>query len=815
MSSANDKNSSHRPSRPLRIRLWLGLGLVVLLALPVAAGFVALASFNPNAYAPALIAAVQRATGRQLALGGKMELHPGLNPTLTVSNVTLSNPAGQFTGDFVTLDKAEAKIALLPLLTHHLDILRLVLDRPRITLQTLPSGASNWDFSTAPGHAQGTHHFHGYQLGLEAVDIRDAQITIIPASGQAYGFSLPLLTGTASSLTAPLHLSGNAQIGPRQAQLSGVVGPVARLSGAGNGPWPVDLTLTGAGATAHLSGAVEHPRNGAGYDLTLSVDIPDLSTLGALPALRQLHLGAEISDRDASLPAIDNLSLTAGASNLSALRPGLQLQGLDVEMASLDQPLTLQATGQLGQTPFAVKGAIGTPDAFFAPSLLPTGTASTASLPVGLTLQFGAAKAAITGAIATPSTLSGAALAISASIPDLSALSAATGMALPAWKNVTVQTTLIDPGGQGLRNALGLDSLAVSSDHAQFGGDASLFFGAHPNLQLALKFSSLDLDALAAAMPQPAPAPTPLLPTATPAPASAPNWALPLAWLHLGDADIQLSADSLVWHKLNFTALQGHLTATGGVLALSPFSGNLPGGEVSASAGIDASKAPAAETLQLSAPALALAPLLQAFGLPGDAQGTAQLQLKAASTGDDIQSIAAGLNGSLGFAAVNGVIDGATLNALLGGVLKTANLADPQLAASGPVPLRCAALRVDAANGTGTVSALALDSARLSLRGAGGLDFGKQTLAVTLQPQPRGQAANSAVMLGGSFAQPTLTAAPALPAAGGDLCPAALSLARLGQPGPAAPPPGSFAAPTSAAAPRPGSPANLNALLGH
>ncbi|MDR3505224.1 MAG: AsmA family protein [Acidocella sp.] len=810
MSSANDETPPNRQGRNPRTRLWLLAGIGLLVALPVAAGMVALARFNPNAYAPALIAAVERTTGRQLTLGGPVKLHLSFNPTLTVSNVTLSNPAGGFTGDFVTLDKAEAQIALLPLLTHHLDILRLVLERPRITLQTLPSGASNWDFSAAPGHATGTHHFHGYQLALEAVDIRDGQITVIPASGQAYEFGLPLITGTADSLTAPLHLSGSARIDTRQAQLSGVVGPIAQLSGTQ--PWPVDLTLSGAGATAHLSGAIGHPRTGAGYDLTLSVDIPDLSTLGALPAMRQLHLGAEFSDRPGPIPAVNNLSLTAGASDLSALRPELKLQGLDMEMASLDEPVTLQATGQLGQDLFSVKGAIGAPDALFASSPPPAGATTTPSLPVGLSLQLGAAKAAITGAIATPGTLSGAALAINASIPDLSALSAAAGTTLPAWKNITVQTTLIDPGGQGLRNALGLDSLAVSMDHAQFGGDASLFLGAKPNLQLALKFSSLDLDALGIALPPPAPAPTPLLPAATPAPA--PSWALPLALLHLGDADIQLAADSLVWHKLSFTALQGHATISNGVLNLNPFTGELPGGEVSASAGIDTSKDPAAETLQLSAPALALSPLLHAFGLPDTAQGTAQLQLKAASTGDDVQTIAAGLNGSLGVAAVNGIVDGGVLDNLLGDVLKTAGLTEPQLTAPGPAPLRCAALRLDATNGTGTLSTLALDTSRLTLRGSGTVDFGKQTLAVTLQPQPHGKAATSAVALGGSFAQPTLTAATAAPEPGGDICPGALNLARLGQPGPAAPPPGSFATPASGAAPRPGSPANLNTLLG-
>ena len=791
---------ANRQGRKPRTRLWLAAGVSLLVALPVAAGLVAVARFNPNAYAPAITAAVERATGRQLTLGGPVRLALSFHPTLTVSNVTLGNPPGGFAGDFVTLDRAKAQIALLPLLIHHLDILRLVLERPQITLQRLPSGASSWDFSAATG----THRFNGYQLALKAVEIRDGHVTFIPANGQIYGFDLPRLTGTAASLSTPLHLAGGAKMGAQKVDLSGVVGPIAQLSGTA--PWPVDLSLTSAGATGRLTGAVAHPRTGAGYDLTLNVDIPALEALapGTLPALHQLHLGAEIVDRNAVAPAINNVSLTSGPSDLSSLRPRLTLQELNIKMTALNQPVTLQASGKLGQDKFSAKGYVGAPDALLNPSVLPAGKSAPASFPVGLSLQLGVAKAAITGAIATPTTLSGAALLITANVPDLSALSTAAGTPLPAWKNITVQTTLIDPGGQGLRNLVGLDSLTVSMDHAQVGGDASLALGAKPELQLSLKFSNADLDALTAALPQRADA-------TTPAP-TLPNAPLPLGLLHLADADIQIAADSLVWHQLTFTALQGHVTVTNGALSLNPFTGELPGGAVTASASLDASKDPAAETLQLSAPALALSPLLHAFGLPDTAQGIAQVQLKATSTGDTPQAIASGLNGSLGAATVNAVIDGGVLKRLLGDVLKTAGLTDPQLTAPGPVPVRCAALRLDAANGNGTLSALALDSLRLKLQGGGTMDFGKGTLGLSLQTQLRGQAATTQVTVSGGFAQPTLAAAHAPPAPGSDICPAALDLARFGQPGPAAQSPASLTAP--GAPQQPGSPKNLNALLG-
>ena len=266
----------------------------------------------------------------------------------------------------------------------------------------------------------------------------------------------------------------------------------------------------------------------------------------------------------------------------------------------------------------------------------------------------------------------------------------------------------------------------------------------------------------------------------------------------------------------------------GGIFTLSPVTAQLPGGAVTASATLDANKEPAAETLKVNAPALALAPFLQAFGLPGTAQGTVQAQISATANGDNLHAMAASLGGQLGLAMVNGVVDGAALNQLFGSVAHTVGLPAGLVGGQGPVAVRCAAVRIDASNGIGTVRALTLDSSRLLVQGGGKVDFGDQKLGLILRPQMRVSGTNVSVPVevGGRFNAPTTSIAPAgavqaasQSAAGllasaaqqgqeknsflgkaasllgiaiggsseGDVCPAALSLGRLGQPGPAAP----------------------------
>jgi AsmA protein len=262
---------------------------------------------------------------------------------------------------------------------------------------------------------------------------------------------------------------------------------------------------------------------------------------------------------------------------------------------------------------------------------------------------------------------------------------------------------------------------------------------------------------------------------------------------------------------------------------------------------------PAAETLKLNAPALALGPFLHSFNLPGVAQGTVQAQLNASAKGDTLPAILGSVTGRLGLASVNGVVDGAVIGKLFGDALQSVGLPASLASAPGPVALRCAALRLDANNGSGTVKALAIDSSRLLMQGGGTLNFADETLALVLKPRLRvgGTNVTVPVQVGGTFLAPSYSVAPqsAVAAAaqtavglgssplqqvlGGntllgkvagaltgnnseaDICPAALSLARMGQPGPAPAPASSTAAPSGTSQPRQTGPRSLlNGLLG-
>src|ERR1700733_5969689 len=132
----------HRTWRsPWRIGL-LAVVAVIVVAAGAGGGF--LASFDPNRLKPRIIEAVRHATGRDLSLNGKIAFKLSLQPTIEARNVAFSNPDGFSRPQMATLDRLQLKLGLLPLLSHRIEIVSLVLIHPDILLETDAAGRPNW-----------------------------------------------------------------------------------------------------------------------------------------------------------------------------------------------------------------------------------------------------------------------------------------------------------------------------------------------------------------------------------------------------------------------------------------------------------------------------------------------------------------------------------------------------------------------------------------------------------------------------------------------------------------------------------------------
>jgi len=90
--------------------------------------------------------ALRDSTGRELIISGDTSLSVFPRISLNVSNATLSNPPGR-DGDFARMDELDLGLELLPLLGGRVEVSRLVVTRPVISLEIDAAGVPNWFFT--------------------------------------------------------------------------------------------------------------------------------------------------------------------------------------------------------------------------------------------------------------------------------------------------------------------------------------------------------------------------------------------------------------------------------------------------------------------------------------------------------------------------------------------------------------------------------------------------------------------------------------------------------------------------------------------
>ncbi|USV57088.1 AsmA family protein [Aeromonas encheleia] len=120
------------------IYILLGLALAAVVAIAALISLV-----DPNQFKPQLAEQVRKNTGRELVMEGDIgwRFWPSLG--LSLEKVALRNPAGFAEPDLIRFEQGDASVALLPLLSHRLEIGAVTLNGAHLFIQTKADGSSN------------------------------------------------------------------------------------------------------------------------------------------------------------------------------------------------------------------------------------------------------------------------------------------------------------------------------------------------------------------------------------------------------------------------------------------------------------------------------------------------------------------------------------------------------------------------------------------------------------------------------------------------------------------------------------------------
>jgi len=129
----------------MRWKRILGITAAIILVLIVAAYIIA-SSYDYNKFKPRITALAKQYTGRDLVLGGDIELGLSLSPTLVVNDMTFQNASWGTRPQMAQVKRLEVQIELLPILGGDIHVSRLTVLNPEFLIEIDKSGKSNLEF---------------------------------------------------------------------------------------------------------------------------------------------------------------------------------------------------------------------------------------------------------------------------------------------------------------------------------------------------------------------------------------------------------------------------------------------------------------------------------------------------------------------------------------------------------------------------------------------------------------------------------------------------------------------------------------------
>ena len=127
---------------------WIPIVLVSIVIIIIVTAYIILSNYDYNKLKPHIERSAYEATGRELKLGGDIELKIGFTPSLVVENVSFQNAEWGSRPEAMSIRRFEVQVAILPLLRGIIEVKRFVLLEPDILIETDRSGRSNLEFNS-------------------------------------------------------------------------------------------------------------------------------------------------------------------------------------------------------------------------------------------------------------------------------------------------------------------------------------------------------------------------------------------------------------------------------------------------------------------------------------------------------------------------------------------------------------------------------------------------------------------------------------------------------------------------------------------
>lgn len=171
------------------------IGLLALTILVIGGAFAALQMMDVERIRSFLQSQIEAATGRTVTIAGDVKPTLGLSPTITLSDVTLSNPSWAKSGHLLKAAELHVSLRVLPLLSGDIAIRQVRVAGADIHLEKSKKGTPSWKFKADEEKLKELEEAQSMSLTINEVTLTDSLITYRDLkSGKAYKVKANRLT---------------------------------------------------------------------------------------------------------------------------------------------------------------------------------------------------------------------------------------------------------------------------------------------------------------------------------------------------------------------------------------------------------------------------------------------------------------------------------------------------------------------------------------------------------------------------------------------------------------------------------------------
>jgi len=310
----------------MRWKLILGIAAAVVVVLIVAA-YIVIATYDFNKFKPRIADLAKQYTGRELTLGGDIELGLSLFPTLVVNDVAFENSAWGSSPQMARVKRLEAQVDLISILRGDINVSRIAIKQPEFLIEFDKSGQSNLEFKAPPkprpeavedSAGAGRHDW----LKIKEVQIEKGTVSYQNhQSGRTEKLAIETLNLKAPDFGAAIEIDLKFSYQKIPFQISGSLGPISDLLNPQE-QWPLDLTITAVGSTVSLAGHITNIMEAKGIDLKLDVKGTDIAGLqqfsgDPLPVQGPFSVAGRLSAPALDDFIISDITILVGESRIS------------------------------------------------------------------------------------------------------------------------------------------------------------------------------------------------------------------------------------------------------------------------------------------------------------------------------------------------------------------------------------------------------------------------------------------------------------------------------------------------------------------